>query len=109
MEGFLSAGQWKIGARATTPSRRMAESPIDEQELLRQLALGKEWAFEQFYQRFQGPIYRFALHMSGNAATAEEVTQEVFMVLVDNPRGYDSGKGTLISYLFGVARNLTRR
>ncbi|HWZ44643.1 MAG TPA: RNA polymerase sigma factor [Candidatus Saccharimonadales bacterium] len=87
----------------------MAESPIDEQELLRQLAQGQEWAFEQFYQRFQGPIYRFTLHMSGNAATAEEVTQEVFMVLIDNPRGYDPGKGKLISYLFGVARNLTRR
>ena len=87
----------------------MAESPIDDQELLRQLARGNESAFEAFYQRFQGPVYRFALHMSGNPATAEEITQEVFMVLIDNPKGYDPGKGTLASYLFGAARNLTRR
>jgi RNA polymerase sigma-70 factor (ECF subfamily) len=87
----------------------MAESPIDDQELLRQLARGRQSAFEAFYQRFQGPVYRFALHMSGNRATAEEITQEVFMVLIDNPKGYDPGKGTLASYLFGAARNLTRR
>jgi RNA polymerase sigma-70 factor (ECF subfamily) len=87
----------------------MAESPIDDQELLRQLARGQQSAFEAFYQRFHGPVYRFALHMSGNRATAEEITQEVFMVLIDNPKGYDPGKGTLASYLFGAARNLTRR
>ncbi|MBZ5523420.1 MAG: RNA polymerase sigma factor [Acidobacteriia bacterium] len=87
----------------------MADSPIDDQELLRQLDRGKETAFEVFYERFQGPIYRFALHMSGNPATAEEITQEVFMILIDNPKGYDPGKGTLASYLFGAARNLTRR
>jgi RNA polymerase sigma-70 factor, ECF subfamily len=87
----------------------MAQSPSDDLELLRQLAKGNEHAFESLYQRYQGPIYRFALHMSGNTAAAEEVTQEVFMVLIGNAKSYDPAKGTVAGYLFGIARNLMRR
>jgi RNA polymerase sigma-70 factor (ECF subfamily) len=47
--------------------------------------------------------------MSGNRSTAEEVTQEVFMQLISNFKGFDPAKGPLAAYLFGMARNLTRR
>jgi RNA polymerase sigma-70 factor, ECF subfamily len=87
----------------------MAESPASDQELLRQLARGDEKAFLGLYERYQGPLYRFALHMSGNQATAEEVTQEVFMLLIRKPKGYEPAKGSVAGYLFGIARNLTRR
>jgi RNA polymerase sigma-70 factor (ECF subfamily) len=87
----------------------MADSPLEDQELLKQLRKGNETAFTALYERYQGPLYRFALHMSGNQATAEEVTQEVFMLLIGNPKGYDSSKGPVGGYLFGIARNLTRR
>jgi RNA polymerase sigma-70 factor (ECF subfamily) len=87
----------------------MAESPSEDQELLRQLAKGNETAFVTLYERYQAPLYRFALHMSGNTATAEEITQEVFMLLIGNPKGYETDKGPVGGYLFGIARNLTRR
>lgn len=87
----------------------MAESPSADQELLRQLAQGNERAFVILYERYQGPLYRFVLHMSGNTATAEEVTQEVFMLLMGKPKGYEPEKGSLAGYMFGIARNLTRR
>jgi len=87
----------------------MAESPAADQELLRQLTKGNETAFTCLYERYQGPLYRFVLHMSGNNATAEEVTQEVFMLLINKPKGYEPDKGTVAGYLFGIARNLTRR
>jgi RNA polymerase sigma-70 factor (ECF subfamily) len=105
-ETFKSA-QWIVGAEA--PGNTMTELARDDQELLRQLSKGNEAAFKALYKRYQGPIYRFALHMSGNSATAEEATQEVFMQLINNPRGYDAGKGTVAGYLFGIARNITRR
>lgn len=81
----------------------------DDQELLRQLAKGNEAAFGAFYERYQGSIYRFAWHMSGNQASAEEITQEVFLKLIENPRNYDPAKGPMAGYLFGIARNLIRR
>jgi RNA polymerase sigma-70 factor (ECF subfamily) len=87
----------------------MAESSPEDQELLKQLAKGNETAFIALYERYQGRLYRFALHMSGNNATAEEVTQETFMLLIENPKGYNAEKGPVSGYLFGIARNLTRR
>src|SRR6476619_1753253 len=108
MERFAQFEQWITGARAA-PRRAMADSPLEDQELLRQLRKGNETAFTALYERYQGPLYRFALHISGNNATAEEVTQEVFMLLIGNPKGYDATKGPIGGYLFGIARNLTRR
>jgi RNA polymerase sigma-70 factor (ECF subfamily) len=91
------------------PASPMAESLSVDQELYRQLAMGREEAFSALYERYQGPIFRFAWHMSGNTATAEDVTQEVFMQLIHNPKNYDPAKGSVAGYLFGIARNLTRR
>jgi len=87
----------------------MAEPNLVDQDLYRQLAKGCEEAFSALYDRYQGPIFRFAWHMSGNSATAEDVTQEVFMLLICNPKNYDPAKGSVAGYLFGIARNLTRR
>src|SRR3984893_15841503 len=87
----------------------MAEPTRVDQELYRQLEKGREEAFSALYERYQGPVCRFAWHMSGNSATAEDVTQEVFMQLIRNPGNYDPAKGSVAGYLFGIARNLTRR
>jgi RNA polymerase sigma-70 factor (ECF subfamily) len=108
LEEILQSAQWNTGAEAAK-SPAMAERLSDDQELLRQLAKGNESAFRTLYERYQGRIYRFALHMSGNAATAEETTQEVFLALMGKPKGYDAGKGSLAGYLFGIARNIARR
>jgi RNA polymerase sigma-70 factor (ECF subfamily) len=109
MERFAQFEQWITGAEKAAPKRAMAEPASIDQELLRQLSKGNEAAFSALYERYQGPLYRFALHMSGNTATAEEVTQEVFMLLIGSPKGYEAAKGPVGGYLFGIARNLTRR
>jgi len=109
MERFFQSAQWITGARKAVANKAMAESPAADQELLRQLTKGNETAFTCLYERYQGPLYRFVLHMSGNNATAEEVTQEVFMLLINKPKGYEPDKGTVAGYLFGIARNITRR
>jgi RNA polymerase sigma-70 factor (ECF subfamily) len=87
----------------------MVEHPDEDLRLMRQIRRGDERAFALFYDDHQGKIFRFALHMTGNEAVAEDITQEVFMLLICKPRAYDPSKGSLISYLFGVARNLARR
>jgi RNA polymerase sigma-70 factor, ECF subfamily len=47
--------------------------------------------------------------MSGDQHIAEEVTQETFMVLIRRPSLFDETRGTLVSWLLGIARNMTRR
>jgi RNA polymerase sigma-70 factor (ECF subfamily) len=84
----------------TTPS---------DNELLRLMLAGDESAFVTLYRRRQGGIYRFALQMCGSETIAEDVTQEVFMVLMSDARNYDPAKGTLTAYLYGIARNQVLR
>src|SRR5687767_5677197 len=83
--------------------------PETDAELLMRMQSGDEEAFVSLYRRRQGSIYRFALHMSGSAAVAEDVTQEVFLALIRQECGYDPARGTLAGYLFGIARNLVLR
>lgn len=96
----------EAGMRA---GRRMADAASDDLELVRRLARGDQAAFHLCYERYQGPIFRFAWHMSGNQTTAEEVTQEVFLRLIHKPKKFNAAKGTLAGYLFGIARNVMRR
>jgi len=78
-------------------------------ELLRLTMAGEERAFAALYERHQSAVYRFALLMSGSANIAEEVTQEVFLLLMREPQRYDPGRGLLPTYLYGVARNYVLR
>jgi RNA polymerase sigma-70 factor (ECF subfamily) len=83
--------------------------PPTDQELLVKMFSGDEDAFTTLYRRRQGPVYRFALQMTGSAAIAEDVTQEVFMALLSKTAQYDEARGSLASFLYGVARNLVLR
>jgi RNA polymerase sigma-70 factor, ECF subfamily len=80
-----------------------------DDELLFRLRNGDEQAFATLYRRRQGSIYRFALHMSGSPAAAEDIAQEVFLALLREECGYDRERGTLSGYLFGIARKLVLR
>jgi len=88
----------------------MTPGPRDEDDdLLLAIRAGDEEAFLSLYRKRQGAIYRFALHMTGEPALAEDVTQEVFLALIRDEWSYDPERGALSSYLFGVARKLVLR
>lgn len=78
-------------------------------DLLRLMVAGDEHAFTLIYRRHHQRLYRFALLMGGSSTIAEDVTQEVFMVLIREAHRYDSTRGTLSAYLYGIARNCVRR
>ena len=78
---------------------------IRDEQLLKMMQGGDEDAFATLYRRRQGAIYRFVLEMSGSASLAEDVTQEVFMALIRDSRGYDPSRGSLGAYLLGMARH----
>lgn len=87
----------------------MVDEPNDDADLLRQSIHGKLAAFNTLYERYQRRIFRFVWHMCESSDIAEEITQEVFMQLISPPHRYDPAKGSVAGYLFGMARNLTRR
>ncbi len=80
----------------------MSES---DELLLERMLDGNEEAFARLYRRRQGSVYRFALHMTNNVSAAEDITQEVFLALLESGRRFDRTRGTVLSFLYGIARN----
>ena len=77
-------------------------------ELIRRAAEGDRDAFAAIYERHRTVVYRFARLMSGSDATADDVTQEVFVTLIRTLHSYEPRRAGLLTYLYGVARNVTR-
>jgi RNA polymerase sigma-70 factor (ECF subfamily) len=76
-----------------------------DETLLRRTIAGDEEAFTALYRRLRGPIYRFARQMSGSSSVAEDVTQDVFLILLRKAELYDPQRGSLSTYLLQVTRN----
>jgi RNA polymerase sigma-70 factor (ECF subfamily) len=79
-------------------------SPGQDAELLKHMAAGSETAFVELFRRHRDGVYRLAYQMCGSRPAAEDITQEVFMVLIAKPLDFDSGRGQFVAYLYGVTR-----
>jgi len=77
-------------------------------DLVRQAMDGHRDAFAEIYRRYHTVVYRFARMMSGSSTIAEDVTQETFTTLLRDLRRYTPDRAGLSTYLYGVARNVTR-
>jgi RNA polymerase sigma-70 factor (ECF subfamily) len=77
--------------------------------LLARIAAGDQAAFTTLFRRRQPDVYRVALLMTGAAANAEDVTQEVFLSVMHDAARYDPARGTAKAWLCGIARNHAKR
>ena len=60
----------------------MSSSPIDiddEAAIVAQARLGDAKAFSELLRRYEGKIFRLALHITQNREDAEDVLQEAFL------------------------------
>jgi RNA polymerase sigma-70 factor (ECF subfamily) len=76
-----------------------------DNELHARMRNGDREAFAELYRRYQRSVYGFALQMTAARELAEDVTQEVFMVLMRDPEGFDEKRGSLKAFLLGITRN----
>jgi RNA polymerase sigma-70 factor (ECF subfamily) len=84
----------------------MSES---DEELMAALAAGDREAFGTLYRRRRADVYRFALHMTGIPAAAEDVAQDVFLAVIQEARRYSPARAAVLPWLLGIARNMARR
>ena len=80
-----------------------------EKTLIEKAARGDAAAFGEIYFSLRDPIYSFAYRMLREQSAAEDITQEVFMFLIENPQKYAPARGSLFSFLCGVTRNKVMR
>jgi RNA polymerase sigma factor (sigma-70 family) len=82
--------------------------PTADADLVVRAAAGDKEAFGAIFERYQHVVYRFARAMTGSRDAAEDVTQEVFVVLIRELHRYQPERAMLSTYLYGIARNVSR-
>ena len=76
-----------------------------DEDLQRWLADGERHrAFEALVQRYRVKVFRLVFSIVGNAARAEEVTQDTFLKVWLALTSYD-GRAALSTWLYTIARN----
>lgn len=73
--------------------------------LLGQIAAHNQSAMLALYQRYGGLVYSLALQMLRRPELAEEVTQDVFFKLWQQPDRWNPALGQLSSWLLAITRN----
>ena len=90
-----------LAAFTTTGPR---EVPPDATLLVRLLQRDVS-AFEQLYDRHARLVYGLVLRIVQQAATSEEVVQDVFLQLWRSADQYDASRGPFVPWLCTMARN----
>lgn len=75
--------------------------------LVTRLAAGDRSALGDLYDRYARPVYSLALRMLGDAQSAEDVTQEVFLRVWRQAARYDPQRGEAGTWILHIAYNLT--
>src|SRR5215510_9459518 len=65
---------------------------------------GDDDALAEIYDRWSTLVHTLAVRITGDRATAQDVTQDVFVRLWERPDAYDPSRGGLRTWLCMVAR-----
>ncbi|MCA9602998.1 MAG: RNA polymerase sigma factor [Polyangiales bacterium] len=78
---------------------------IADEELLRRFGAGDARAFEALYDRYRRQIFTFIVRSTRDRAAAEELTQEVFLRVVQRADDF-KGQSKFSTWLYSITRNL---
>jgi len=95
----------RVGA-SPPPLHRGHLAELSDQALLEGIQNASETHFTELYERYFDRIYNFVHARIRNHADAEEITQETFVTVFRSIDSY-RGQASLLSWIFGVARNIT--
>lgn len=73
--------------------------------VIERIKKGDAESFTYLYERYRDRVYGFAYRMLGVQSTAEDVTQEVFLVIIQHPEKYQQARGSMLTFLCSIARN----
>jgi RNA polymerase sigma-70 factor (ECF subfamily) len=77
---------------------------VDDDRLFDRVKRGDRQAFSHLYALYQSSIFRYAAHMCG-ASAADDVVQDTFVAMLRQPARFDPARGSILSYLLGIARH----
>ncbi len=78
----------------------------EETQLIVRIRAGECEAFRHLVESHQDRVYRVCLHLLGEHARAEDLTQESFVTAFRKLHQFDPGKGRFSTWLLTIARRL---
>jgi RNA polymerase sigma-70 factor (ECF subfamily) len=81
------------------PVNTVSPTGPSDVNLVARIAVGDDRALQMVYERYSPLVYGLARRVTSSTAHAEEITQEVFVYLWQNPDRFDAERGTLRAFL----------
>ena len=83
----------------------MAYLNLSDEELVARCARGEREALAALYDRYATLVFSLVSRMLGGGMTAEEVTQDSFVLLWRRADQFSPERGRVLSWLMTIARN----
>jgi RNA polymerase sigma-70 factor (ECF subfamily) len=77
---------------------------LDDETLLRFITQAHEGALSELYDRYSRLVYSMALNTVGDAAMAEEITQDVYLRIWNKAATYQSNQGKVTTWIVSITR-----
>ena len=96
-------------ATATAVAGALVRAPDDTDlnDLVAAARRGDEVAFARLYRHFAERVFRFCLFRAGRPSDAEDLTQQVFLHVIEALPRYEDRGTPFAAWLFRIARNVT--
>ena len=88
------------------PTATMLPSKEEVEDLVRQAQQGHSEAFAGLYEAYYDKIYRYVMFKTGDTLEAEDLTEEVFLRMLESIGSFKWQGYPFTSWLFRIAHNL---
>jgi RNA polymerase sigma-70 factor (ECF subfamily) len=84
----------------------LSHDDVPDVALIAALAAGEVEALGALYDRHARIVFALLVRVTGDRDAAEEILQEVFLRAWQHAHAFDDSRGTVRSWLYGIAHNL---
>jgi RNA polymerase sigma factor (sigma-70 family) len=95
------------GISAADPRTARVEGPleIDWSQIVRRCMDGDSAAWAEMVRAHHRRVYGLCFRFTGNAADAEDLTQDIFLKIYSNLASFDTARGSLLVWITTMTRN----